>query len=319
MRIFIVLGLAFWANIATAQGSFVTIGTGSITGVYFPMGGAICRLLNKDRDIHGYRCLVDPTGGSIDNLNNLRDNFIDIGVVQSDVQSDAVNGVNSFAGEAVPDLRAMFSVHAEAFTLLVKDGSGIESFADLAGKRVNIGNPGSGNRATMDLIMTAYGMHRSNFAPASELHGNAMLDAMCDGELDAAVYTIGHPSALIKELTGFCDVSILPVVDNEVLGLMAEHPFYRDVTIPGGMYPSNDNDVQTIGVGATVVTVAQADEMLIYTVTRAVFDNMSELRGLHPAFANLIAEEMANEGISAPLHPGALRALEELRLFDPVD
>ncbi len=319
MRILLVIWLTLWAGLALAQGGFVTIGTGSITGVYFPTGGAICRLLNKNRDTHGYRCVVDPTGGSIDNLDALRDGWIDIGVVQADVQYDAVMGVKAFQSEPMPDLRTMFSVHAEAFTLLVRDGSGIESFSDLVGKRVNIGNPGSGNRATMELVMDSFGIANTDFADATEFPGDVMLEAMCNGELDAAVYTIGHPSALIKELTGFCDTSILPVASDEMILMEMEHPFYRGVTIPGGMYASNPDDIATIGVGATVVTMADADEDLIYAVTRAVFDNIVELRSLHPAFANLMAEEMVGEDLTAPLHPGAEKALRELRLFDTSD
>ena len=319
MRIFAGLCLVLWATSLSAQSNFVTIGTGSITGVYFPTGGAICRVLNKQRDMHGYRCVVDPTGGSIDNLDGLRDGFIDIGVVQADVQFDAVMGENAFKAEPMPDLRTMFSVHAEAFTLLVRNDSGIESFADLAGKRVNIGNPGSGNRATMALMMEAFSLTPDDFAEATEYGGDAMLEAMCENQLDAAVYTIGHPSALIKELTGFCDTSILPVDSDEVIAMELSHPFYQGVTIPGGMYASNAENIATIGVGATVVTMADADEALIYTVTKAVFENLAEMRSLHPAFANLIAEEMAAGNVSAPFHPGAERALRELRLFDTSD
>ena len=319
MRIIASFVLLLWAGIASAQGGFVTIGTGSITGVYFPTGGAICRLLNKDRDTHGYRCVVDPTGGSIDNLDALRDRYIDIGVVQADVQHDAVMGEKAFKAEPMPDLRTMFSVHAEAFTLLVRDDSGIESFTDLVGKRVNIGNPGSGNRATMVLVMEAYGISPDDFAVVTEYSGDVMLEAMCEGELDAAVYTIGHPSALIKELTGFCDTSILPVDDDDIIAMELAHPFYQGVTIPGGMYASNPDDISTIGVGATVVTMADTEEELIYSVTKSVFTNIAELRSLHPAFANLVAEEMAADNVTAPFHPGAERALRELRLFDTSD
>lgn len=319
MRFFLIVWLTVWASIVSAQGNFVTIGTGSITGVYFPTGGAICRLLNKERDAHGFRCVVDPTGGSIDNLDALRDGWIDIGVVQADVQFDAVNGVNAFKSEPMPDLRTLFSVHAEAFTLLARNDSGIGDFTDLVGKRVNIGNPGSGNRATMDLVMDAFDMTKSDFAVATEYSGDVMLEAMCNGELDAAVYTIGHPSALIKELTGFCETSIISVASDEVVLMELEHPFYRSVTIPGGMYVSNDEDISSIGVGATIVTMADAEDDLIYAITRAVFDNLTELRNLHPAFANLIAQNMAAGDVTAPFHPSAERALRELRLFDTAD
>ncbi len=319
MRKYLVLWVLVWGGMAAAQGGFVTIGTGSITGVYFPTGGAICRMLNKSQQDHGYRCVVDPTGGSIDNLDYLRNGWIDIGVVQADIQYDAVMGEGAFKAEPMDQLRTMFAMHSESFTLLVRNDSGISSFTDLAGKRVNIGNPGSGNQATMELVMSAYGLTIEDFAQATEFDGDIMLEAMCNGELDAAVYTIGHPSALIKELTGYCDTTILPVAGDEVIMMEMSHPFYRGVTIPAGMYASNPDDIATIGVNATVVTMAEADEAMIYAITRSVFENIVELRSLHPAFANLQTAEMATGDVTAPYHPGAERALRDLRLFDTSD
>jgi len=295
---------------------FISIGTGGVTGVYYPTGGAICRLVNKTRKETGIRCAVESTGGSVYNINTIKAGELEFGVAQSDWQFHAYNGTSKFADNPFPELRAMFSVHPEPFTLLVRGDSGITSFEGLKGKRVNVGNPGSGQRATMEVVMDAFGIGMDDLALATEYKGSEMAKQICDDNIDAMIYTIGHPAAAIKEATTTCDVKLISVTGAPIDKLVADNPYYRVATIPGGMYAGNDQDTTTFGVGATFVTSANVSDEVAYVVAKAVMSNLDDFRNLHPAFANLDAKQMVSDGLSAPLHPGAIKAYKELGLMD---
>ncbi len=311
------LAAAVGASGAMAQEeTFITIGTGGVTGVYYPTGGAICRLVNRGRNEHGIRCSVESTGGSVYNVNAVEQGELEFGVAQSDVQYQKYNGTGQFEEQGAYDgLRAVFSIHPEPFTVVARAGSGIETFADLEGKRVNIGNPGSGQRVLMERLMEQMGWTTDSFTLASELQAAEQSQALCDNNIDAMVYSVGHPSGSIQEATTACD-SILVDVDNEAAqALVSENDYYRQATIPGGMYRGNDEDTTTFGVGATLVASEDVAEDTVYEVVKAVFENFDQFKGLHPAFENLEMEQMANDGLSAPLHPGAERYYEEAGLL----
>ncbi|EJI1426781.1 TAXI family TRAP transporter solute-binding subunit [Vibrio parahaemolyticus] len=299
-----------------AEETFVTIGTGGVTGVYYPTGGAICRLVNKSRAEHGIRCSVESTGGSIYNINTIRAGELDLGIAQSDWQYHAYNGTSQFAENGpFKELRAVFSVHPEPFTVVARQDSNIKTFDDLKGKRVNIGNPGSGQRGTMEVLMKEYGWSNDDFKLVSALKAAEQSKALCDNKIDAMVYTVGHPSGAIKEATTSCDSNIVTVAGPKVDKLIADNSFYRVATVPGGMYRGSDNDVMTFGVGATFVSSTAVPEEVVYNVVKAVFENFDDFRRLHPAFANLKKEEMVKDGLSAPLHPGALKYYKEVGLI----
>jgi len=298
---------------ASAQ-EFISIGTGGVTGVYYPTGGAICRLVNKGRKEHGIRCAVESTGGSVYNINTIKAGELEFGVAQSDWQYHAYNGTSKFADNPFPDVRAVFSVHPEPFTVIARSDAGVSSFADLKGKRVNVGNPGSGQRATMEVVMDAFGIGMNDFALATEYKGSEMAKQLCDGNIDAMIYTIGHPAAAIKEATTTCDATLVSVTGPEIEKLVADNSFYRVATIPGGMYKGTDGDTTTFGVGATFVTSATIPDEVVYVVAKSVMENVEDFRKLHPAFANLDPAEMVKDGLSAPLHPGAEKAYMELGL-----
>ena len=250
-----------------AADQYVTIGTGGVTGVYYPTGGSICRLVNKDRASHGVRCTVESTGGSVYNINTIRAGELDLGVAQSDWQYHAYNGTSKFADAgAFTDLRAVFSVHPEPFTVVARADSGIRDLMDLKGKRVNIGNPGSGQRGTMEVLMEALGWDKSTFALASELKSSEQSKALCDNKIDAMVFTVGHPSGSIKEATTSCDSVLVNVTGSAVDGLVANNDFYRTATIPGGMYNGNPDDTVTFGVGATVVSSTAVSDHVIHSI-----------------------------------------------------
>lgn len=306
------LGATVISGSAMAQQQFISIGTGGVTGVYYPTGGAICRLVNKGRKEHGLRCSAESTGGSIYNINTVRAGELEFGVAQSDWQYHSYNGTSKFEDQGkFEGLRAVFSVHPEPFSVLARSGSGIKSFEDLKGKRVNVGNPGSGLRATAEVVMDAYGMTMDDFSVASELKGAEMAQALCDDKIDVMIYTVGHPAAAITEVTNTCDVEFVDVQGPVIDELISENPFYRTAAIPAGMYKGQDADNLTFGVGATFVSSTDVADDVVYVVVKAVFDNFEDFKKLHPAFANLKEEEMISDGLSAPLHDGAVRYYKE--------
>ena len=295
---------------------YVTIGTGGVTGVYYVTGGAICRLVNKERKKHKIRCSVESTEGSIYNLNTIRAGELDMGIAQSDWQFHAYRGSSKFKKQGSnKSLRAVFSVHSEPFTVIARKGSGIKVFSDLKGKRVNIGNPGSGQRGTMEVVMKTLGWKKSDFALASELKSAEQSQALCDNKIDAMVLTVGHPAGTIKEVTTACDSVLIPVVGPKIDQLVAKHPYYRTATIPGGMYRGNSKATNTFGVSATFVSSAQTPKSVIYEVVKAVFENFKDFKRLHPAFHHLSKKEMITEGLSAPLHDGAIKYYTEAGLM----
>ncbi len=301
---------------AQAQQNFITIGTGGVTGVYYPTGGAICRLVNKGRKMHGVRCSVESTGGSVYNINTIRAGELDMGVAQSDWQYHAYNGTSKFKDKGpFTELRAVFSVHPEPFTVVARADSGIKHFNDLKGKRVNIGNPGSGQRGTMEVVMAALGWTKSTFKLASELKSAEQSKALCDNKIDAMVFTVGHPSGSIKEATTSCDSVIVEVSGPVISKLVNDNAYYRTATIPGGMYRGNPNDVMTFGVGATFVSSTRASADTVYHVVKAVFENFDDFKKLHPAFRVLKKNEMIKDGLSAPLHDGAAKYYKEAGLM----
>jgi TRAP transporter TAXI family solute receptor len=292
---------------------YVTIGTGGVTGVYYPTGGAICRLVNKTRKEHGIRCSVESTGGSVYNLNTIRAGELDMGVAQSDWQYHAYNGTSKFKEQGPnKDLRAVFSVHPEPFTVVARTDSGIKNFKDLKGKRVNIGNPGSGQRGTMEVVMAAEGWTKADFKLASELKSSEQSKALCDNKIDAIVFTVGHPSGSIKEATTSCDSVMVNVTGPAIDKLVTDNDYYRTATIPGGMYRGSAEDTMTFGVGATFVSSDKVSEEVIYQVVKAVFENFDDFKKLHPAFAHLNPTEMIKDGLSAPLHKGAIKYYKEV-------
>ena len=295
------------AMTAHAQQQFISIGTGGITGVYYPTGGAICRLVNKNRKEHGIRCSAESTGGSIYNINTIRAGELEFGVAQSDWQYHSYHGTSKFEDKGpFENLRAVFSVHPEPVTVIASDTSGINTLTDAKGKRLNIGNPGSGQRATWEVIEEAFGWERSDLRLAAEMKSAETGQAVCDGKIDAYFWLVGHPSALTQESLVTCDAHLVHVEGPAIDKLVADKPYYRTASIPAGMY-NNESDIKTFGVGATFVSSADVPDEVVYVVVKAVFENFDDFKKLHPAFANLNEAEMISDSLSAPLHPGAIK------------
>lgn len=304
--------LAAADTVDAASDKYVTIGTGAVTGVYYPTGGAICRLVNRGRKTHNIRCSVESTGGSVYNLNALRSGEMDLAIVQSDWQYHAYRGSEFFEDQGPFDkLRSLFSLHSEAFTVVARADSGVKTLDDLKGKRVNIGNPGSGMRATMEVLMRAKGWTTKDFKLVSELRASEQPQALCDNKIDVMVYAAGNPNGAVQEATTSCETRIIPIEGEIVQKLMHDNPFYAVATIPGGMYAGSPNDIKTFGVKATLVTTADLDEETVYQIVKATFDNFDNFRTLHPVFVSLNPTDMVANGNTAPMHKGAERYFKE--------
>ena len=306
------LGATLASPDAVAQQKFVTIGSGGVTGVYYAAGGAICRLMNKERAKHGIRCSVESTGGTVYNVTTIKGGELDFGVAQSDVQYNAVKGLAQFKeGGAHTDLRAVFAVYPEPLTVLARKEAGVKKFEDFKGKRFNVGNPGSGTRDTVATLMTAMGMKTSDFSLTSELKPDEHGAALCDNKIDGFAYVVGSPAANIQDPTTTCGAKLVSIAGPAVDKLVKDYPYFATATIPGGIYPANPVPTKTYGVVASFVSSAKVPDAVVYAMVSAVFDNFDEFKKLHPAFANLDPKEMISSGMSAPLHPGAVKYYKE--------
>lgn len=307
------VGICFADISSASERRFMSIGTGGITGVYYPSGGAICRLINRGRKTHGIRCSVESTGGSIYNLNAIKAKELDIGFAQADWVYHAANGTSIFKQIGKQEeLRTVLRLHMEAFTVVARKDANIKTFADLKGKRVSIGNPGSGQRATMQALMKQKGWTKRDFKLVAALKASEQSQALCDNKIDAMVYTVGHPSGSIQEATSTCETNIVEVADEDVDNLIKEMPYYEYTIIPGGMYSKDaKEDIKTLGMRAEVVSSSEVDEEIVYNMVKAVFDNFSNFKTLHPVFSTLTPEEMIPEADEIPVHKGALKYYDE--------
>ncbi|RUM42276.1 MAG: C4-dicarboxylate ABC transporter substrate-binding protein [Desulfocapsa sp.] len=303
-------------DMAQAETRFVTIGTGGITGVYYPTGGAISKMVNRKKKKYGIRATVESTGGSVFNINAVMNGDLEFGVVQSDRQYQAVNGLGEWKDKGPQkELRAVFSIYPESVTLVVAVDSGIKNIKDLKGKKVNIGNPGSGQRQNAIDALETVGLNYEKDLTIESVKASWAPGLLQDGRIDAFFYTVGHPSAAIKEATsGARKVRFIALAGLDQL--LARHPYYTQSVIPTALYPGakNKKDVKTFGVKATLVTSARIPDEIVYAVTRELFENFDNFKKLYPTYANLTRESML-EGLTAPIHPGAMKYYQEVGLI----
>ena len=301
--------------------NFVTFGTGGITGVYYPTGGAISKLVNNEQETYNIKAAVASTGGSVFNINAVLAGNLEFGVVQSDRQYEAYNGLAEWESKGPQkDLRSVFSIYPEAVTLVASTQSAVNSVADLRGKRVNLGNVGSGQLQNALTVLEVSGLSEDDLR-AEKVKAAEAPGLLQDGRLDAFFYTVGHPNGNIKEATsGRIPVRIVPITGPGIEKLVAENPFYSTTSISAKMYPQavNTTDIPTFGVMATLVTAEDIPEDIVYAVTKEVFENLDEFKNFHPAFTSITAESML-KGLSAPLHKGAVRYYKEAGLLEKID
>jgi TRAP transporter TAXI family solute receptor len=301
---------------AIAAGKLITIGTAGEGGVYYPTGGAVCRLIKRGTKEHGINCSVNTTSGSVYNLKSLKSGELDLAIAQTDWIYHAYKGTSDFRSSG-PDksLRSIFSLHTEAFTVLARGDAGIKDIHDLKHKRIGIGADGSGMLATAEEFIKAEHWDKASFASVKELKSADLGKALCDGTVDAILVTTGHPNGNTQETTSKCSTRLIAVEGEEIDKLMRNNPYYVHVTLPGHMYRGSPSPVNTFGVKATLVTTSHVDEEIIYQVVKAVFGNLDNFKTLHPVFSSLDKSKMVKEGLIVPLHPGALRYYREAGLI----
>lgn len=289
---------------------YFLIGTAALSGVYYPTGGAICRLVNAAQT--EIRCAVEPTDGSVANIAAMQDGELDFAVVQSDVQAAALQGTGVFSGVPAYDgLRAVFSIYPEPLHVMVHAQGGLSRVGDMAGKRINIGNVGSGTRIPAQLLLNGAGLEADDLGLAAALPPFEQAGALCGGRIDAAIWVAGLPNAAAMDAMSRCEVKLMDLSGEARDRILAQNPAYVAATIPGATYPGNPVDVATWGPVATLVTDAATPDAIVSMLVSAVFDGIDAFRGLHPALGDLNVEDMVTHGLSAPLHPAARAYYEE--------
>ena len=303
------------------QLTFVSIGTGAVTGIYYPTGGAICRMINQKMNEYQIKATVESTAGSVFNVNAVLNGDLEFGVVQSDRQYQAVHGLSEWK-QLGPQkkLRSVFSIHPESVTLIVSLNSEIRDVRQLSGKRVNLGNPGSGPLQNARDALTAFGLSENDivaeYVKAMEAPG-----LLQDERIDAFFYTVGHPNGNIKEATsGRIQVCFIPLKGLPIDYLLKKSPYYARAIIPIKFYPNarNSENIETFGVKGTLVTSASVDEKIVYAITREIFENLESFKKLHPAYSALTPRGMLT-GLSAKIHRGALQYYRECGLYPYID
>ena len=316
MRLLRLVSMLLPLLVSPAQADDILIGTGSKSGVYFQVGRSICRLLN--RNAADVSCKPLETAGSVSNLANVEGGALEVGIVQSDIQHHAVHrsGPYRYVDRRHDNLRALFSLYVEPFNLVVRRDAGISGLDDLKGRRINIGNSGSGHRETMEVVMRAKGWTEADFQLVTELPASEQTMALCHKQVQAMVYTAGHPNASVGHAIELCDAMLVEVSGAEIDRLVSDHPFYAYTSIPAGAYPGVDRPVKTFGTLATVVSSSDIDDELVYTLVKTIFRNLDRFKRMHKAFHGLDPMAMVGKGLAAPLHPGAERYYREMGWID---
>jgi len=298
---------------AAQETRVVPLATGDVTGVYFPVGIALCRLPNAGRRAHGLRCAATLSAGAVDNIGRLRSGAADLAIVQSDTQSAALRGAGAFAGAGpFEGLRALIALHSEPLMLVAAADAGVARLGDLPGRRLGVGAPGAGDRALIDALGDRLGWGGASFAERVELAPEAMAGALCGGRIDAFLLAMGQPAGPVVEAVRGCGARLVAIEGTAVEALAAVNPFYHLEVVPAGTYAGQEADVATIAVGATLVTRADVPDAVVTTIGGAILDDLETLRGLHPVLRDLAPAEMAQRGLSAALHP-AMAALYRAR------
>ena len=298
-----------------ARETSVAIATGRVGGLYHPVGGAICALVNDNREADGISCTVEITGGSIPNIRDLREGDVDLALAQSDALHRAFYGNGPFREDvSFTDLRLVFGLYVEHFTIVARGGRDMDTFEDLRGKRIYVGGEDSSRRDAMDVLIDAHGWTGEEVTGVSTFKASNLAEALCDDEFDAFIYTIGHPNPTVREAATLCDINLVDVSSAVIDRLDRQNPFYVSSAIQGGIYRGNPRDTPTVGVTSMLATTAEADESVVYAITKSFFDNLDLLQALSPLFLSLTKEQMTESDLDVPFHEGALKYFSEADL-----
>lgn len=293
---------------------FITIGTGGVTGTYYPTGGAICRLMNKNRKATGIRCSVESTGGSVYNVNTINANELDFGISQSDTAYQAYHGEGKFKNKPIKGLRSVLAIYPELLALVVRKSAGIKTLYDIKDKKINIDIPGSGTRMTTEIVLDAFGIKMSDLALANELKSSEGPTMLKDNKIDGYFGMFGHPTANIKDAANSVDIDLVPIEGKPIDYLVNKYPYYAKGVISGSFYKGVTHDTPSIGVKAVLVTKDTIDEKIVYTVAKTILDNFDEFKKLHPAYKTITKKSLL-DGLAIPQHPGAIKAFKEAGLI----
>lgn len=302
-------------EIEAAAETSVSIATGRVGGLYHPVGGAICKLVNENRVDHGINCTVEITGGSIPNIKDLREGDVELALVQSDALHNAFFGNGPFSEEgSFKDLRLVFGLYIEHFTIVTRSGQRIDTFEDLKGKRVYLGEENSSRRSAMNVLMDAHGWTGTEVIPVPNFQASNLAEALCDDEFDAFVYTIGHPNPTVREAATLCEINLVDISSSVTEKLARQTPYYVSSMIPGDTYRSNPRETSTIGEQSMLATSANVSEDVIYEFTKAYFESLELLQALSPLFLSLTKDQMSQTDLAVPFHAGALKYFSEVGL-----
>ena len=295
---------------SASASQFITIGTGGVTGTYYPTGGAICRMMNKEKKKTGIRCSVESTGGSVYNVNTINAGELEFGISQSDTAYQAYNGEGKFKDKAIKGLRSVMAIYPELLAFVVTKKSGIKSLADAKGKRVNVDTPGSGTRMTTEIVLKAFGIKKSDFKSVDELKSSEGPTLLKDDHIDGYFAVFGHPTANIKDAANSVDIDLVPIDGKPIDELVKKYPYYAKGIISGTFYKGVTHDTPSIGVKAVLCTKDSIDEKVVYALTKTILDNFEAFKKLHPAYKTITKESLL-DGLSIPQHPGAVKAFKE--------
>jgi len=301
-------------SIPVFAAQFITIGTGGVTGVYYPTGGAICRMVNKIKKKTGIRCAVESTGGSVYNVNAIHQGELDFGISQSDTAYQAYNGIGKFKNKPIKELRSIMAIYPELLTLVVTKKSGIKTLMDIKGKRINIDTPGSGTRMTTEIVLKAFGIKHSDFKKIGELSSSEGPTLLKDNHMDGYFAVFGHPAANVKDAANSVNIDLVPIEGKPVDMLVKKYPYYAKGVISGTFYKGVTHDTPSIGVKAVLVTSSKTSDKVVYTIMKTILDNFAAFKKLHPAY-KMITKKSLLDGLSIPQHPGAIKAFKEAGLL----
>ena len=287
--------------------TFINIATGGTAGTYYPLGGAMAEVLNKN--VANVNATAESTGASVANINLLKEGNVQLAFIQNDITFYADKGEEMFTDQKVAGLKALATIYPETCQLITLKKNNINSVADLKGKKVAVGAAGSGVEANARQIMAEEGITYDDINEQYLSFAEAA-NGLKDGNIDAGFITAGFPTAAIQDLSAQHDVVLIPVGDDIADKLIADYPFYTKIVIPAGTYSKQAEDIQTLAVKAMLVVTDEMDEQLAYDITKAIYTNLDALKAAH-SVGNLIVPETAQDGLSVPLHPGAEKYFNE--------
>ena len=290
-----------------ASAQQLSIATGGTGGVYYPIGGGLAEMINNH--IEGAQATAEVTGASVENMGLIMRGDADLALALADTVYQAYTGTGDFEGRQIENTRALASVYPNAVQLVTLAESDIESIADLAGKRVSVGAPGSGTELNARAVLEANGISYSDFTP-QRLNFNETADAIRDGDIDAGFWSVGPPTSSILNLAATRDIRLIGLSEEEIANAQEEEAVFAPYELAAGMYDGMEEAVQTIGIPNVLVVNADMDEELAYQLTQLLFENTDELIAVHPA-ANDTTVDFTMKSTPVPLHPGAIRYFEE--------